>query len=199
MPTPARRGTAIVAHAPQFPGYCAKDLIGQRIDVVEVILDFVNAGGGITYLDDRHGYGWTKVTTGRGGPTFDHSSTEIEPGSFTPHETPALAAADAVRTAISRGVRRTDDQFTFHRTEQGWAQGVVLHLTDPSDSLKMLRETLSAVQNGAAGVDRMKHSERIGRIIAEIDRQRPLGHDGKHGNRDTETCGCANRQPTPPR
>lgn len=58
------------------------------------------------------------------------------------------------------------------------------------DSLKKLRETLCAVQNGAAGADRMNHSERVGRIIAEIDRQRPLGSNGKHGDRHTATCGC---------
>lgn len=68
----------------------------------------------------------------------------------------------------------------------------VLHLTD---SLKMLRETLCAVQNGAAGVDRMQHSERVGRIIAEIDRQRPLGSNGKHGDRHTATCGCKAVEP----
>ena len=62
-----------------------------------------------------------------------------------------------------------------------------LHLTD---SLKMLRETLAAVQNGAAGVTRYEHAARIGRIIAEIDRQRPLGSDGKHGDLHTANCGC---------
>ena len=66
-----------------------------------------------------------------------------------------------------------------------------IHLDDERDTLKMVRETLCAVQNGAAGVDRMKHSERVGCIIAEIDRQRPLGSNGKHGDRHTPTCGCA--------
>jgi len=68
-----------------------------------------------------------------------------------------------------------------------------LYLVDPRDTLKMLRETLSAVQNGAAGNRRGEHSERIGRIIAEIDRQRPLGPNGKHGNLHTPTCGCEDR------
>lgn len=30
----------------------------------------------------------------------------------------------------------------------------------------------------------------IGRIIAETDRQRPLGLGGKHGDHHTLTCGC---------
>ena len=38
--------------------------------------------------------------------------------------------------------------------------------------------------------DYVNATERIGRIIAEIDRQRPLGPDGKHGDRHTSTCGC---------
>lgn len=66
-----------------------------------------------------------------------------------------------------------------------------LHLTDPRDTLKMLRETLCLAQGGLWSAHRPdSHVERIGRIIAEIDRQRPLGSDGKHGERHTPTCGC---------
>lgn len=68
----------------------------------------------------------------------------------------------------------------------------VLHLTD---SLKMLRESLCAVQLGAAGAERMTHADRIGRIISEIDRQRPLGSNGKHGDLHTSTCGCSGSEP----
>jgi hypothetical protein len=82
LPTPARRGTAVVADAPEFPGYWARGLIGERIQVVEVILDEVAYGGGIDYLDDRNGSGWLKVTDGRGGPRYGHSSLDIVPGSF---------------------------------------------------------------------------------------------------------------------
>jgi len=86
LPTPARRGTAVVADAPEFPQYWAKTegLVGQRIAVVEVVLDGVNYGGGIDYLDDRNGQGWRKVTTGHGGPGHGHASVSIEPGSFVP-------------------------------------------------------------------------------------------------------------------
>jgi hypothetical protein len=34
------------------------------------------------------------------------------------------------------------------------------------------------------------HSARIGQIIGEIDAHRPLGPDGKHGDRHSPTCGC---------
>lgn len=74
-----------------------------------------------------------------------------------------------------------------------------LHLDDPRDTLKMLRETLCAAQSALLRSDTGRqaanlHSDRLERIIAEIDRQRPLGADGKHGDRHTPTCGC---RPTP--
>lgn len=70
-----------------------------------------------------------------------------------------------------------------------------LRLTDPRDSLKMIRETLCVAQQTVGG--RHDHSERIQRMINEIDRQRPLAVDGKHGNRHTATCGCEESRPVP--
>lgn len=63
---------------------------------------------------------------------------------------------------------------------------VYLFLTDKRDTLKMVRESLCVAQSGVG----REHRERIQRMIAEIDRQRPLGPDGKHGNRHTPFCGC---------
>lgn len=60
----------------------AEDLQGQRINAVEVVLDNVNHGGGITYLDDRDGSGWHKVTEGRGSPRVGHRNVplvDVEP------------------------------------------------------------------------------------------------------------------------
>ena len=56
----------------------------------------------------------------------------------------------------------------------------------------MLRETLCVAQTalGLLPYDATEHRDRIGRIVDEIDRQRPLGPDGKHGSRHTDTCGC---------
>ena len=74
-----------------------------------------------------------------------------------------------------------------------------IHLTD---SLKMLRETLCVAQTALGlgpsgpplgGAQRLDHIDRIGRVIKEIDRQRPRGSDGKHGDRHTPTCGCEDR------
>ena len=62
-----------------------------------------------------------------------------------------------------------------------------------SDSLKLLRETLCIAQSAIAEshVNWCKsHGNRLQRLINEIDRHRPLGADGKHGDLHTETCGC---------
>lgn len=62
------------------------------------------------------------------------------------------------------------------------------------DSLKMVREHLCLAQgrlNGYLGEQERRAGEAIGRLIADIDRQRPLGPDGRHGDRHTATCGCA--------
>lgn len=63
------------------------------------------------------------------------------------------------------------------------------------DGPKMLRETLCAAQAAVGFVfaedDRMpEHVDRLQRLIEECDRHRPLGPDGKHDYRHTETCGC---------
>lgn len=63
------------------------------------------------------------------------------------------------------------------------------------DGPKMLRETLCVAQT-ALGIafpndPRLwTHLDRLGRLIDECDRHRPLGPDGKHGDRHTPTCGC---------
>ena len=67
-----------------------------------------------------------------------------------------------------------------------------LHL---DDSLKMLRETFcvaaAAIGLSAVGGSRSsEHIDRLSRVINEIDRQRPMGSNGKHGNLHTDTCGC---------
>ncbi len=64
-----------------------------------------------------------------------------------------------------------------------------------ADSPKMLRETLcvaqAAIGDSAAGGNRTReHIERLGHLIDACDVHRPLGPDGKHGERHTPTCGC---------
>jgi hypothetical protein len=64
----------------------------------------------------------------------------------------------------------------------------------PPDGIKMLRETLCVAQT-VIGLSRQEdrkaeHIERLQFLINECDRHRPLGPDGKHGDRHTSTCGC---------
>lgn len=66
------------------------------------------------------------------------------------------------------------------------------------DSPKMIRETLCVSQAciGNSPFDASRrdgHLSRLGRLIAECDRHRPLGPDGKHGDRHTATCGCEDK------
>lgn len=74
------------------------------------------------------------------------------------------------------------------------------------DTLKMVRETLCVAQMTIGRHDASprcdEHIDRIQRLIEDIDRQRPLGSDGKHGNQHTAFCGCAGAEhhalPRPP-
>lgn len=68
-------------------------------------------------------------------------------------------------------------------------------LIEATDGPKMLRETLcvaqSAIGNSTVGGSRRReHIERLGHLIEQLDVHRPLGPDGKHGDRHTPTCGC---------
>jgi hypothetical protein len=59
----------------------------------------------------------------------------------------------------------------------------------------MLRETLCVAQteigNSPWNEDRKReHIDRLQRLIDACDVHRPLGPDGKHGDRHTATCGC---------
>lgn len=95
---------------------------------------------------------------------------------------------------------------TIHDSGDGWRWMLldgfeeVAPLVIPSAELKVLRETLCVAQaaigweyNGMEESDKPPHLARIERLIAEIDRHRPLGPDGKHGELHTPTCGCEDR------
>ena len=75
----AIRGTAVVALTPNMPLHWAhaEGIVGQRIDVVRV--DYCQH---VTYLDNRTGKGWLKVTKGYGSPRYGHAEVRIEPDSF---------------------------------------------------------------------------------------------------------------------
>lgn len=70
----------------------------------------------------------------------------------------------------------------------------------PVAQLKATREALCAAQS-ALGQLGQRHADgvnsgqlgRLQALIDQIDAHRPLGVDGKHGNRHTPTCGCEDR------
>ncbi|HEV6951919.1 MAG TPA: hypothetical protein VKY86_01595 [Promicromonospora sp.] len=70
-----------------------------------------------------------------------------------------------------------------------------------TDNPKMLHETLCVAQTilgrHTDGVRTGEHVARIQRLINETERHRPLGPDGKHGDRHTDTCGCDDVPPAP--
>lgn len=69
----ARRVVVIVGDTDRFPLYWARGFVGQERDAVEV-----QQHGQTFYLDDVDGSGWSKVTTGFGGPRVPHRSLEVE-------------------------------------------------------------------------------------------------------------------------
>ena len=71
-PTPARKVRVVVGKSPKPTWWCA-DIEGQERDAVEV-----NYHGTIHYLDNEDGSGWNKVTSGRGGPEWEHRSLPVE-------------------------------------------------------------------------------------------------------------------------
>jgi hypothetical protein len=71
-PTPARIVRVIVGPSERETWWCAK-LVGTEREAVEV-----NYHGDIFYLDNEDGSGWGKVTGGRGGPEWGHSSLPVE-------------------------------------------------------------------------------------------------------------------------
>lgn len=64
-------------------------------------------------------------------------------------------------------------------------------------NIKGLREILCLAQSLAdltpLNVNITLYQRRIQGIIDELDKHRPLGSDGKHGNLHTETCGCQDK------
>jgi hypothetical protein len=72
-----------------------------------------------------------------------------------------------------------------------------IHSGHPADTLKMIRETLCVAQSAIVShygrPTAQSDVDRIQRLIDDIDKQRPLGPDGKHGDLHTEWCQCKDR------
>ncbi|MEV0031407.1 hypothetical protein [Nocardia sp. NPDC050793] len=66
-------------------------------------------------------------------------------------------------------------------------------------SVKTLGEALAfaetALLNFYPDTDqRRRYAEVIAELLADVERQRPTGSDGKHGELHTPTCGCADKE-----
>jgi len=64
------------------------------------------------------------------------------------------------------------------------------------DNVKMTRELFCIAQTeiGQSGRNwSHSHIRRLQRLIDQLDKHRPLGPDGKHGDRHTPTCGCEDK------
>ena len=71
-----------------------------------------------------------------------------------------------------------------------WAKKRAALIVDSAD-MKMLGETLRIAQSRC---HRSPHDRaRIQVLLNEVNRHRPVGSDGKHGDRHTRTCGCEDR------
>lgn len=66
---------------------------------------------------------------------------------------------------------------------------------------KSLKETLCVIELSLSELDRLKpgynaggtiatHLAKVRELMAECDRKRPTGPDGKHGDLHTTECGC---------
>jgi hypothetical protein len=71
--TDCSRVIVVVADAPEFPAYRARDLVGQERHAVEV-----RYFDKPFYIDNENGSGWAKVRFAGGGPRVGHSSLRIE-------------------------------------------------------------------------------------------------------------------------
>lgn len=69
-----------------------------------------------------------------------------------------------------------------------------MSLIRSNHSLKMVREALYyAEATMLQTVQGQRYREIVQDLVEDIDRQRPLGRNGKHGNLHTDNCGCADR------
>lgn len=154
----------------------------------ELTLDVIGRDGKLSRLRTIAPIIENEVTT---DPHYSDAGREVEfgPGYFW--HPPTLEYMDlTVRVRMQAGT--TEDGVLYAAYQPS---AIMPELRLQHDDLKSLRETLalaqSALLQGAAAWRHEEgHSERIGRLIAEIDRQRPLDPDGKHGDLHTPTCGC---------
>lgn len=80
----AVKGKAVVANDGRFSMRWTREegLVGKQIPVVMIVLEGVHRDKGLSYLDNRNGSAWSKVTQARGNARWQHREVAIEPNSF---------------------------------------------------------------------------------------------------------------------
>lgn len=114
------------------------------------------------------------------GRKLEELKERVEAGITTSDDIRAtIAILDGLKSKNNRIVKLDDNSVT---------QIKALFANVPS--LKMARETLCRAQTNA---DTPGEKNQIWELIEVIDKLRPLGPDGKHGDRHTPYCGCEDR------
>ena len=111
-----------------------------------------------------------------------------KPWSDVPEANKATMRA-AVRAVVTSGLLAGD---VPGRSE---AEGAAVY---SSHTIKTIGEALSYAECALLNFyrdngQRAMYARVIADLLADIERQRPTGPDGKHGDRHTPTCGCADR------
>ena len=169
LPTPAMRGTAVVAASPEFPQYWARDIVGERIPVVMVVLDGVNYGGGTDYLVNRDASAWRKVTNG-GTPNLGHRSVAIEENSFVP---------DEIAPGVVEDSRLPGDTVLYGSPEQNLAaldESAIEVKYTPNRAQRRAAQQAArrSVRRGQRAADRQVKELEDGMTPEEIERARRL-------------------------
>ncbi|QHB37218.1 hypothetical protein QDA03_gp23 [Microbacterium phage Terij] len=127
----------------------------------------------------------------------------------------AIQANEIAYTVIEVAQNKAPEEFVTLDFRYGiadalWDAGYRKVTTETADlrihpiALKGTRETLCIAQAALRATlspradeyevgYHLTHIDRLQRLVAEIDRHRPLGADGKHGDLHTPTCGCEDR------
>lgn len=111
---------------------------------------------------------------------------------FSSIDTPLVQRLEMGIAATVREIDELRAENTRLRTQLSQSGITTLH-TD--DHLKTVREALCVAQAAIGNFPNRplnwpQHIPHLQRLINDIDRQRPIGSNGKHGNLHTPTCQC---------
>ena len=141
-------------------------------------------GGADQWREDGKGFRrgrWFVVEEGPGGFTVTHDDLN----DYSYYYRPDCPDLDTLKPGqIDYHARATVHDFLIWHAATYPPAPACLYIGD----VKMTREALCVAQHepGLSESQRV----RLGRLIDECDRHRPVGPNGKHGNRHTPTCGC---------